>query len=560
LEVRKKGSGGFDNWAQMQELIKKSPDVEGRGLHPAVFDGHNRFGPSDNYLSLYTGWLYCPIAGEYAFATTSDDASFLLIDGRLVVQWPGTHGPVADARHNAPLDLTQGAHRLEYYHAEGGGGQVAEAAWRLPGQQEFQVIPPGAFVPFRQAAVSAYEQRDDTAPLDFSFWQESALLTANSLLSAVRFRVDFPSSARHRTALWDFGDGISAESRSPTHVYLAPGVYTVRLTAGDKHVSQRVRVWENEGIGDFAPEDVASHYASLIGSYDLDKVGVDELLTIEAFAQEAGEVRLQGKAIKALYFRTDSYASPAAGRRLHAYAESFIAQGNVSEGFTVLEQLAAKHARREVVCAALHLAGGLLMDAGRADDALPLFEREAASAQGSAKLEAVAFSDLGDYYRRKGEAARARDYYADAREAAGQPATATIRGGYAQGALEYLRRNQPEAALDTIAAWEQAFPEDKLAGYLSVLKAIALLKHEQTPLAFAEVRDMFSCNPGNNYAAHALLLLGDCSALLGSADAAAYYQQLLRDYPESPLCEVAGQRLARPPQSVKDTSFPILDF
>ena len=83
--------------------------LDGGGYVDAVFDGYNRFGPSDDYVSVYSGFLNIPSDGEYSFATNSDDSSMLFVDGKPVAQYLGRHGPSGThGEHNGTAALKSG--------------------------------------------------------------------------------------------------------------------------------------------------------------------------------------------------------------------------------------------------------------------------------------------------------------------------------------------------------------------------------------------------------------------------------------------------------------------
>lgn len=64
-----------------------------------VFHRHHPFAPDQGpFLSRYVGTLNAPVKGEYHFYTSSQDCSFLLIDGKLVVSAPGQHPPESRTR------------------------------------------------------------------------------------------------------------------------------------------------------------------------------------------------------------------------------------------------------------------------------------------------------------------------------------------------------------------------------------------------------------------------------------------------------------------------------
>ena len=145
LETRRHNAGSLADLSQMRRTLKRSGDVYGRNFVPNVFHGGNVFGPSDHYLSIYKGQLWIDRAGMYTFATTSDDESLIVLDGRVAARKP-PGGATPDARfHGAPIKLIAGFHSFAYYHVETVGAQCAVAAWKPPGGR-FRVIPPYAFV------------------------------------------------------------------------------------------------------------------------------------------------------------------------------------------------------------------------------------------------------------------------------------------------------------------------------------------------------------------------------------------------------------------------------
>lgn len=96
----------------------------------------------DHFAYLFEGTLDVARAGTWTFATTSDDGSRLLIDGSLVVDNDGLHGPLT---RQGTVDLAAGSHaiRVEFFELAGGAALEVEAA------------PPGeALGPIADAALS----------------------------------------------------------------------------------------------------------------------------------------------------------------------------------------------------------------------------------------------------------------------------------------------------------------------------------------------------------------------------------------------------------------------
>jgi hypothetical protein len=84
------------------------------------------------------------------------------------------------------------------------------------------------------------------------------------------------NSLNSTTYLWDFGDGTSSTDFEPVHLYSAPGVYNVCLTAtgecDDNTTCQDVRAWDGVGIGEFDANNAISIYPN----------PASDVLTIEA--------------------------------------------------------------------------------------------------------------------------------------------------------------------------------------------------------------------------------------------------------------------------------------
>ncbi|HUU43195.1 MAG TPA: PA14 domain-containing protein, partial [Planctomycetota bacterium] len=207
--------------------------TQGARYVPGIHLGHNPLGPGENFLSRFTGWFRAPVDGDYVFATDSDDASFLLVDSRLVTQWPGAHGATGQARHVGTIRLRAGVHRIEYLHAQSDGGLLMNAAWQPPGTPQPVVMPPEAFVPVERASVGRIERRDGVFVPDFLVTNVGQAVLdpdATQYLVKMHFEnlADAATLETHATR-WFFGDGTTSTEVSPDHVYLKPGDYDVTL-------------------------------------------------------------------------------------------------------------------------------------------------------------------------------------------------------------------------------------------------------------------------------------------------------------------------------------------
>jgi hypothetical protein len=100
-------------------------------------------GDSQAYSAVWTGVVFAPRAGEYLFTVTSDDGSWVLLDGVTVIDNGGHHG--AETR-TARLHLTRGPHALTVRYFDAGGLGVINFSWRATGLVA-RAFPAGVLYP-----------------------------------------------------------------------------------------------------------------------------------------------------------------------------------------------------------------------------------------------------------------------------------------------------------------------------------------------------------------------------------------------------------------------------
>ncbi len=224
----------MDSWADAQKALATAPAAYGAALWNQVFDSANPFSPDVNYVSIYDGRLDCPKDGSYQFATVSDDASFLLVDGALVAQWPGRGHDVNTGRHGqhgGKVDLKAGRHGFTYIGFSVKGPKRMLAAWMPPGEGRFSVIPASSFVGVGTAQEEICEEAEKPVTAGFRFLPLQYLELDERKMVAMQFTSLGSARVGQITKCsWNFGDGQSAVGDKPVHVYLESGNYTVTLT------------------------------------------------------------------------------------------------------------------------------------------------------------------------------------------------------------------------------------------------------------------------------------------------------------------------------------------
>ncbi|WP_187694935.1 PA14 domain-containing protein [Fervidicola ferrireducens] len=100
---------------------------------------------TDKFSAEYKGKIYAPVSGTYWFATDSDDASEIVIDGKVVASFYGGRGVSNTWDIKGSIYLEAGWHDFICRFEEGTGAQAARAGWMPPGQSSFTPIPAAAF-------------------------------------------------------------------------------------------------------------------------------------------------------------------------------------------------------------------------------------------------------------------------------------------------------------------------------------------------------------------------------------------------------------------------------
>jgi TolA-binding protein len=239
METRLYKECNFNSLDSVRAAFDSSTRI-GSDYVPSVLHAGNPFSLGRQpFLSHYTGTLRLAAGGKFGFFTSSQDCSFLLIDGGMVADSPGHHGPayVAYPGIRKEISLSAGPHKLEYYHAAGGPDSITALAWEVsPGSK-----PKPAGIPsenFRaqlvgRAAANAVSMRTSKLVPDFEpYLLGSVPLPDNDMpLVGVKFKdVSGKGLLGKGHYVWEFGDGQTSESSSPEHVYLHPGLYTVKFT------------------------------------------------------------------------------------------------------------------------------------------------------------------------------------------------------------------------------------------------------------------------------------------------------------------------------------------
>jgi hypothetical protein len=91
---------------------------------------------TDFFAVVLLGVVEVPATGDWQFFSTSDDGSRVIVDGVVVVDNDGLHGPV---EQSGTIVLAAGPHAIEVQFFEKTGGELLVVEWSGPGQPRVTV-------------------------------------------------------------------------------------------------------------------------------------------------------------------------------------------------------------------------------------------------------------------------------------------------------------------------------------------------------------------------------------------------------------------------------------
>jgi tetratricopeptide (TPR) repeat protein len=529
LTTYRRTEGGFDNWQQMQETVRRSfAEPDGGGFRGSIFDGYNPFGSSLNFVSYYDGYFYAGRAGTYRFATISDDASFVFVDGKMIAQWPGSHGAVGGLRgeHSGVADLQAGAHHVQYYHQQVSATTVAELAWTRPGEKQPRVMMPEDYLPVFDAVAGLQESQNDPITLEFSAVPVSTLEYGGYHYILWRFgdlcgAPGSPSVASQ----WDFGNGLTSNARTAMACFFHEGDYpvTLRTTLGNGQ-TRTVKQWIR--VSDLVQLDVGEkpgsfdRAAQMVGDYPIGGLSEADrraILTLLVYRERSDAIEKMCRAWLDEVYRKNAPVP------VDFVLELGRVLTDVRKKYPDAEAMydeATRHLRPDdpfdyqVYLALGELRLRYLKKYDAAIAALDV-ARQKVKARNEIYRRRIAIA-TGDAYRAKLARDQARRQYQEAEQLV-QPsrADAQMRSSYGLTAEAFLGRGDNAEALEKLQEWAYRFPTDKLNGYWSLLMSRCLNQMKRYGEAADELALAAKLEPFGTYTRDVLAELGQSHLALG---------------------------------------------
>ncbi|MFP4215311.1 MAG: PKD domain-containing protein [Planctomycetota bacterium] len=554
METWKYPGGQAGNLKQARRVLGEAKTLLGRDVRDRLFIGHNPFGPQAAVASRFTGWLMCPVKGEYLFSISSSNASFLLIDDVLLISNGGWHGPQRDIRKRDRVQLTAGLHKVTFLHVSPAGTPVAVLAWKPPGQKRVTYIPPAAFAPFHQATPGLMETLGDSETVDFIPTHAGETFMKNRYYQRYVFEgLKDGKSVYRKTLHWDFGDGQTATGDKPEHVYLTPGMHKVTVSA-ETHLGKRTRThrvfvsrpWDRVTSNKL---DAVREYAKLVAEYDFAKLpprANAEAMLLLARGKQSEALLSAGSAL----LRRDKAPGIVLPDAMEPYVELLSARGKDLDAAGDL-LTGAKIATTPDASARLMVdAAGILLRHGKTTESLQIFEavvRKYATLTTAPAIREARIG-IGDVWRAGGDAGKAAAAYDKAGDKPyhEQKKPAVEKGDFARHVEAYLRKRNYDDAETYLKRWAMAYPGDKLDGYWSLMAARLYVGRKQYDRAVLEAEILARVSPRSNHVPQLLMLAAEAYLAIEASDkAAATWKRVVKDYAESPLALKASEKLQK---------------
>ncbi|MBI9016593.1 MAG: NPCBM/NEW2 domain-containing protein [Phycisphaerae bacterium] len=268
----------------------------------------------------YLGHFNIETAGNYVFAATSQWACFISIDGKLIIDWPGTHNIHGGRRaeHRQTVNLSKGIHKIEYLNCSPLGEMNTLAAWLdEPAPVEglphgIRIMAPGDFTPVGKFVPVSFKSETPSKLypcINVKVIDDLRTDFYSRCMVAMNFNIAEDSISSRYTYTWHFDDNIQTVGTNVDHLFLAPGVRTVKLIVKDGtrdvfDFSFVVNVhpdWHkinNDGRN-------AYYFDKLLAKKPLDKASSSDLINLYLIASEIYRPVWQNKVANIALARTD---------------------------------------------------------------------------------------------------------------------------------------------------------------------------------------------------------------------------------------------------------------
>jgi len=556
LETRRCRSDPPNKLEQARRIFEKSGPLIGRRFMDRMFLGYNPFSPEDAIANLLVGYVNCIKSGQYVFSCSSNNASFLLVDDKLLINNGGRHRPQRDIRKNANINLKAGLHKLTFYHINRRGSPVVVVAWRPPGEKRVRVIPPGAFAPVHVGQAGAMQDAGKAFNVDFSPVHAGEAFAANRY--SQRFSFTAETVGRGPKTLewkWDFGDGQTAAAPKIDHVYFTDGFYTVTLRAkvGRRELTRTNRIYVSRPWDKVTRSriDTVTNHAKIVSFYNFETLKIEAVPQAFELLKRADLTTEMIRACSALLKR-NKLSGDGIESIVSTVSDILLKNAQTDNAVKALLVAAEKTDTPDAAARMTIKAADIVLNVQRdPDKAMKLYTR--IQGRYGRRIDDTTARDvkigIGDVWRFRGDYDKAAAAYKTAGfgPEAGNKRHPIVVGNYARHVEAYtLTVRHHEWAQQYLDKWARTFPADKLDGYLPLLTARLWMAQGRYAEIAGEADVLVRVNPTSNYGAELLMLAVQAYGKMDKpAKARETLKRIVEKFPESPLAAEAARSLKK---------------
>jgi len=503
LEIYRKRRNNANNWKQAKDTIEKSMKngLIGRTFVKKVWDSLNPFGPERHIVKIYTGYFHSK-SRKYEFATSSDGPSFILVDGKLVADWPGWHWavPYVKPHQTGSVYLKAGKHKFQYFQLCKWWRIVSVASIKNE-KGKFVVIPEKFFIPVYYGKVIKIEKYGKDITSDFN-WENTHYLRRDRWSLITYKFTDLSNSKSHIVERkWDFGDGQKGTGKIVSHTYLSPNFYNVSLSVKNKNgktdkITMKVYV-EQDYSKTYIPPKKHHDYFKEFKKYDYSKLPYNSLYALSQIYLSYENIEEASKCYSIL--KSKAKTDKEKYKFMKILIELLIKTGKQEEAKKLYYEIIEKYPEKTENL--LELAE-LEIEMGKTDEAKKQLDR-IMEMKIDEKLKRQAEIKIGDIYRIKGEGGKAKEIYTKFTD---EKNYSMRNAFYAQQVIYYIKRKDFSTAEEKLNDWGNEVPLAKIDSSWPLLKSRLLFLKGKYDKALNEI-DIFLkiCSKDNPYIPYVLL-------------------------------------------------------
>jgi TolA-binding protein len=540
----------IDTAPHIARVLSTAGAPSGCDYVPNIFLGANPFGPSTDYVATFNGWFKAPKEGRYTFATASDNASYLEVDHRDVARWLGIHDAWGGTHgeHSGTIVLAAGLHQLSYVQIQLKGPAAAVAAWKPPGREHIELMPPSAFVPVARFHATRFQCAPAAAEQLYFDWRtEDHCALGGAMFVRARFRV--VDNSQGRAYRWHFDDGSEEAGPSPRHFFPQPGLRQVTLEALRNGVvtatnSLRLRIvpaWEQR---DWWRDDIFAEAKSDFLRRDLVLMPARDLIAVADLAERADDPELLRRTGEILIKRQSEYTAPASAWTFYKVGLAFEHQGDSGDALAGKSFRLALAPQRAVPAmgdeAKLHLAALLLHCSGDLDEAGKMLGAISGGLPGADERRLWRLLQ-GDLLLARGKNEAARKQYAAAGEK--QAVGNIARAARLESAAILLEHGQWDDAQQALDRLQLERPLERMSLDTGLLALNLALGRKEFQRAFTDGQTLLAVAGEDPRQSEILYTVVEAGLALGrQEEAQRAIAHLLKDFPYSEAAAKAKDR------------------